>query len=106
MRLPGSIGELLAQAQRIQQTVAETQAELEKRRIEGSAGGSMVNVVADGTMRLLSVRIDPALAQAGDAEMLQDLVCAAVNDALGKAKEQLKAEFSRFAGGLSIPGLG
>jgi nucleoid-associated protein EbfC len=105
MRLPGNLGEMLAQAQKIQQTVVEVQAELAHRRIEGNAGGGMVVATIDGAMHVISINIDPSLLASGDVGMLQDLVCAALNDALGKAKEAIKTEFGKFTGGIPIPGL-
>ena len=75
------------------------------RTVEGSAGGGMVTAVANGKGELLSVRIDPEVGRSEDLEMLQDLVTAAANDALRKARELLTQEISRLAGGLGLPGL-
>ena len=105
MKLPGGIGELLANAQKIQQNMAEMKVELEKKRILGDAGGAMVEIIIDGAMHVHSVRIDPALLSSGDRDMIQDLFRAAANDALHKAKENLKSELSRLSGGFPIPGL-
>jgi DNA-binding YbaB/EbfC family protein len=73
--------------------------------VEGSAGGGMVTVVVNGKGDLLSVKIDPEVARGEDLEMLQDLVVAAVNDALRRARELLAQEVSRLTGGLNLPGL-
>lgn len=81
------------------------QAEVAAKTVEGSAGGGMVTVVANGKCEILSVRIDPEVARGEDLEMLQDLVMAAANDALRKARELLAQEVSRVAGGLGLPGL-
>ena len=104
MKFPGSLGDMLAQAQKVQQTLSEIQANLEKQRVEGSAGGGMVTVTVDGAMHVLSVVIDPSLLVSPDREMLQDLISAAANDALHKAKEMMKTEFSKLTGGIPLPG--
>lgn len=95
----------MKQAQRLKAEMDRIQAEAETKTVEGSAGGGMVTVVANGKGELLSVTIDPEAARGDDVEMLQDLVTAAVNDALRKARELLAQEVSRLTGGLGLPGL-
>ena len=99
------LGELMKQAQRMKTEMDRIQAEAATKTVEGSAGGGMVTVLANGKGEILSVRIDPEVARGEDQEMLQDLVTAAANDALRKARELLAQEVSRVAGGLGLPGL-
>lgn len=99
------LGDILKQAQRVKAEMDRIQAEAAAKTVEGSAGGGMVVAVANGKGELLSMRIDPVIARGEDLEMLQDLVTAAVNDALRKARELLAHEVSRLTGGLGLPGL-
>jgi DNA-binding YbaB/EbfC family protein len=99
------LGDLMKQAQRLKAEMERLQAEAALKTIEGSAGGGMVTVVANGKGELLSVKIDPEVARGEDLEMLQDLVTAAANDALRRARELLAQEVSRLTGGLNLPGL-
>ena len=100
--MPG-LGDIMKQAQKMKAEMDRLQAEVAARTVEGSAGGGMVNVLANGKGELLSVKIDPEVLRNEDLEMLQDLVTAAVNDALRKARELLAQEVSRLAGGLGLP---
>ena len=99
------LGDLMKQAQRLKAEMERLQAEAATKTVEGSAGGGMVTVVANGKGDLLSVKIDPEVARGEDLEMLQDLVVAAANDALRRARELLAQEVSRLTGGLTLPGL-
>ena len=99
------LGDLMKQAQRLKAEMDRLQAEAATKTVEGSAGGGMVTVVSNGKGELLSVKIDPEVARGEDLEMLQDLVVAAANDALRRARELLAQEVSRLTGGLSLPGL-
>ena len=99
------LGDIMKQAQRLKAEMDRLQAEAATKTVEGSAGGGMVTVVANGKGDLLSAKIDPEVARGEDLEMLQDLVVAAANDALRKARELLAQEVSRLTGGLSLPGL-
>lgn len=99
------LGDLMKQAQRLKAEMERLQAEAATKTVEGSAGGGMVTVVANGKGDLLSVKIDPEVARGEDLEMLQDLVVAAANDALRRARELLAQEVSRLTGGLNLPGL-
>jgi DNA-binding YbaB/EbfC family protein len=74
--------------------------------VESSAGGGMVKVVADGRQRVRSISIEKEVVDPDDVDMLQDLVMAAVNDALNKAQEMVSAEMAKLTGGMNIPGLG
>jgi nucleoid-associated protein EbfC len=100
--MPG-LGDIMKQAQRVKAEMERLQADAAAKTVEGSAGGGMVVVVANGKGEILSVRIDREAVRGDDLEMLQDLVTAAANDALRKAREVLAQEFSRLAGGLGLP---
>jgi DNA-binding YbaB/EbfC family protein len=99
------LGDLMKQAQRLKAEMERIQAEAAAKTVEGSAGGGMVTVVASGKGELLSVKIDPQVVREEDLEMLQDLITAATNEALRKARELLTQEMSRLTGGLGLPGL-
>jgi DNA-binding YbaB/EbfC family protein len=75
------------------------------KTVEGSSGGGMVNIVMNGKQEILSVRIDPEVVNREDIEMLQDLIVAAVNEAIRKSQEMMQEEMKKITGGLSIPGL-
>jgi DNA-binding YbaB/EbfC family protein len=92
---------MLRQMQQMQDRVAKVQTELESETVEASAGGGAVRVVMTGTQKVVSVAIDPAAA--GDSEMLQDLVVAAVNEALELSKRQAAAKMQAIASGLGLP---
>jgi len=100
-----NINQLMKQAKKMQAKMTELQAELEQKTVESSAGGGMVKVIANGKQEILSITIDPEVVNAEDIEMLQDLILAAVNDALRKAQEMVAEEMSKLTGGLKIPGL-
>ena len=100
------MGELMRQAGRIQRKVEKRREELSAETFEASVGGDKVVAVANGVPELAEVRIDPELLQQEDLEMVQDLVVAAANAALTKAREHVDAEIEKITGGLSIPGLG
>ena len=102
----GNIASLMKQAQEMQGRMSELQDNLGRLRVQGSAGGGMVTVEVSGQQRLLSCRIEQSLLESGDREMVEDLVVAAVNQAMEKAKESATQEMSKLAGGMDIPGLG
>jgi hypothetical protein len=99
------LGDLMKQAQRLKAEMERIQAEAATKTVEGSAGGGMVTTIANGKGELLSVRIDPAAVREEDLDMLQDLITAAANDALRKARELLAQDVSRLTGGFGLPGL-
>jgi nucleoid-associated protein EbfC len=92
---------MLRQVQQMQDRMQKVQQELETEIVEATAGGGAVTVVATGAQKLVSVRIDPEAA--GDAEMLQDLIVAAVNEAMEKSKEMAAAKMQSVASGLGLP---
>jgi hypothetical protein len=95
----------MQQAQQMQAKMAEIQEQLTHKTITGSAGGGMVNVTVNGRGEVLKVMIEDALISSEEKEMLEDLVAAATNDGLRKAKELGKEEMKQLTGGLNIPGL-
>ena len=99
----GGMGNMLRQAQKMQQDMLKAQEELESKRYEASAGGGVVSAVVSGKKELDSVTIDPAAVDPEDVEMLQDLIVAAVNEAMRKAAEDAASQMSRLTGGLNLP---
>lgn len=99
------LGDLMKQAQKMQARMAEMQEELAKKNVEATAGGGMVTVTANGKQEILSIKIDPEVVKSQDAEMVEDLVLAGVNEALRKVREMAKEEMSKLTGGINIPGL-
>ncbi|MEA4857880.1 MAG: YbaB/EbfC family nucleoid-associated protein [Solidesulfovibrio sp.] len=99
------MNELVRQAQIMQKKMAKLQEELEVRTVEGTAGGGMVTAVVSGSNELKSLAIDKAAVDPNDVEMLQDLVVAAVNDGIKKAKAMMEAEMGQVTGGIKMPGL-
>ena len=106
MSFRGGMGELMRQAGRIQRKVERRREELNEEKFEASAGNDQVIAIANGIPELVEVRISPELLQQEDLEMVQDLVVAAANAALSKAKEHVDAEIEKITGGLTIPGIG
>lgn len=101
----GNMGKMMKQVQKMQQQMQRVQQELEERTVEASAGGGVVRVVATGKLQITSVEIEPEAVDPEDVEMLQDLVLAAVNEALQKAQDMMQEEMGKITGGLNIPGL-
>lgn len=101
----GSLGNMMKQFQKMQAKMEEIQAQLEQMEVEGTSGGGMVKVVANGKQDILGIKIDPEVINPDDIEMLQDLIVAAVNQARQKAQELQAEQLSGLTGGLSIPGL-
>ncbi|MCL0099378.1 YbaB/EbfC family nucleoid-associated protein [Dehalococcoidia bacterium] len=97
---------MLRQAQKLQQQMMRAQEELENASHQASAGGGVVTAVVSGKMRLDSLVIDPEVVSPDDVEMLQDLVLAAVNEALEKSQKTANDRMGALTGGLNIPGLG
>ena len=99
-------GNLMKEAQKLQAQMEAMQAEAGKRKVEATAGGGMVTVEANGKQELTSIKIDREVINPDDAQMLEDLVLAACNEALRKSKEMMQAELGKLSAGLKIPGLG
>lgn len=103
--LPG-MGDLMQQAKAMQERLTNIQSEVGARVVEASAGGGMVTARMNGKLELLSIAVDPEVLRGGDGEMLQDLVVAAVNQAIRQAQRMMADEMTKITGGLKIPGLG
>jgi len=101
----GDVAGLLKQAQQMRGRFGEIQESLGRMRVEGNAGGGMVRVTANGQQKILGCQIDPSLWETGDREMLEDLVVAATNQALEKARGAATEEFGKLAGGLDLSNL-
>lgn len=99
------MGNVMKQAQKLQSRMASLQEEMAEKIVEATAGGGMIKVTANGRQQILSIQIEKEVVDPDDVEMLQDLILAAVNDALAKSNEMVSAEMSKLTGGLKIPGL-
>lgn len=99
------LGNIMKQAQMMQQKMARMQQELESREVEASAGGGMVTAVVNGKQRLVSLKIEKSVVDPEDVDMLQDLVAAAVNEAVKKSQDMMQEEMGKITGGFNIPGL-
>ena len=99
------MGNMMKQAQQLQSKMMKLQEELADRTVESSSGGGMVKVTANGRQQVLSIQIEKEVVDPDDVEMLQDLILAAINDALAKAQEMVSSEMGKLTGGLNIPGL-
>ncbi|MDQ3407710.1 MAG: YbaB/EbfC family nucleoid-associated protein [Chloroflexota bacterium] len=96
---------LAKMAQQMQAEMGRVEEELRSLEVEGTAGGGAVTAVVTGRQELLSITIDPGVVDPADVEMLQDLVTAAVNDALRRARETAEEKMARVTGGLRLPGM-
>jgi len=99
------MGNMMKQAQQLQSKMMKLQEELADKTVESSSGGGMVKVTANGRNQIISIQIEKEVVDPDDVEMLQDLVLAAINDALAKAQEMVSSEMGKLTGGLNIPGL-
>ncbi|HUJ16371.1 MAG TPA: YbaB/EbfC family nucleoid-associated protein [Nitrospirota bacterium] len=97
------ISNLMKQAQQMQERVKKLQEEAAGKTVEASSGGGMVTVIANGRQEIVSIKIDPSVVDPKDIEMLQDLVSAAVNEALRKSQDLMKEEMARLTAGMGLP---
>ena len=100
------LGDLMRQAQKMQEEMMKAQEEAKKKTVEATAGGGMITVVASGAGEIISIKIEKDVVNPEDVEMLQDLILAASNEALRRAQELVSDEMSKLTGGLQIPGMG
>src|ERR1041385_4560976 len=100
-----SIGKLMKQAQRMQQQMEQIQSDLAKRTVEATSGGGAVKVVAKCDGSVASIKIDPQAINPADAQLLEDMILTATNQALSQAKEISTAEMGKVTAGFSLPGL-
>jgi DNA-binding YbaB/EbfC family protein len=99
----GNMNQMMKKVQKLQAEMAKTQEELKKRTLESTAGGGAVKVVITGEKQLQSIKIDPGAVDPEDVEMLEDLVLAAVNEALKKVDDMTNQEMGKLTGGLNLP---
>ena len=102
---PQNMNALIKQAQKMQEDMARTQAELEEREYEVAAGGGVINVKINGKKEILSVKIDPEVVDPDDVETLEDLIVAAMNEAIKKVESDSASEMQKITGGMSLPGM-
>jgi len=100
-----NMSSMMKQAQKLQKKMLEAQQDLATKTVEASSGGGMVKVVSNGAQKIESIALEKEVVDPEDVEMLQDLVLAAVNDALKKSQEMVSAEMGKLTGGMNIPGL-
>lgn len=102
---PGNMNQMLKQAQKMQEDMAALQEDLEQREYTASSGGGLIEVTIDGKHFLKSIKIKPEAIDPDDAEMLEDLITVAVNEAVGNAAKAAEEEMSAVTGGMNLPGL-
>ena len=101
----GNMGNMMKQAQKLQADMERLQEELGSQTVEGTAGGGMVKAVVTGKQEVVSIAIEKEVVDPEDVEMLQDLVTAAVNEALRKSRDMMTEQMTKLTGGINIPGL-
>ena len=100
----GNMGNMMKQMQKMQKQMEDMQAELDVKEVEASSGGGAVKVTVNGKKEVLNIVIEESVVDPEDIEMLQDLVMAAVNEALRKAEDMMTNEMKKVTGGMNIPG--
>jgi len=108
MKMPGGFGDMgkmMKQVQKMQAEMARIQEEMAERTVEVTAGGGAIKVVASGQQEIKAIKIEPEAVDPSEVEMLEDLIVAAVNEALRKAQEMATQEMARVTGGMKIPGM-
>ncbi len=103
MKIDGGLGNLMKQAEKLKEDIDRVQNEAGEKIVEASSGGGMVTVTAKAKGEIQSIRIDPEIAGGDDTEMLQDLISAAINEALSRGRKMMKEEISKIAGGMGLP---
>ncbi|MDO5717365.1 MAG: YbaB/EbfC family nucleoid-associated protein [Tissierellia bacterium] len=100
----GNMGNMMKQMQKMQRQLEETQKKLEEKEISASSGGGMVEATVNGKKELLSIKINPEVMDPEDVEMVEDMVVAAVNEAMKEIDQISEKEMGKLTGGLNIPG--
>jgi DNA-binding YbaB/EbfC family protein len=100
-----NMNQMMKQVKKMQEQMLKAQEELVNKSVEGSAGGGVVTVVANGQKKIVSITIKPEAVDPDDVEMLQDLILTAVNDAMNQAEELANKDMGKFTGGMKLPGL-
>ncbi|MGO3752234.1 MAG: YbaB/EbfC family nucleoid-associated protein [Peptoniphilaceae bacterium] len=101
----GNMGNMMKQVQKMQKQMETMQESLKEQEVEAQAGGGAVKAVVNGNKELLRIKLDKDAVDPDDVEMLEDLIVAAVNEAIKKADEKVNSEMGKITGGLNIPGL-
>lgn len=101
----GNMNNMMKQMQKMQKQMEQMQAELEEKEVEASAGGGAVTALVNGKKELINITIDESVVDPEDVDMLQDLIIAAVNEAMRSAEDMVNSEMKKITGGLNIPGL-
>ncbi len=104
-QMPGNMGNMMKQVQKMQAQMQKAQEDIENQEFTASAGGGALKVKVNGKKELLSIDIDEDVVDPDDVEMLQDLIIAAVNEAMRTADETMNKEMGKLTGGMNIPGL-
>ncbi|MDD2502773.1 MAG: YbaB/EbfC family nucleoid-associated protein [Clostridia bacterium] len=99
----GNMNNLMKQAKKMQEQMVKIQEELEEKTVEASVGGGVVSVIANGKKEIIEISIKPEAVDPDDVEMLQDLILAAVNEAMRKAEEMAQGEMGKLTGGMGMP---
>ncbi|NLB42674.1 MAG: YbaB/EbfC family nucleoid-associated protein [Clostridiales bacterium] len=99
----GNMNNLMKQAKKMQEQMAKIQEELEEKTVEASVGGGVVSVIVNGKKEIIEISIKPEAVDPDDVEMLQDLILAAVNEAMRKADEMAQGEMGKLTGGMGMP---
>jgi DNA-binding YbaB/EbfC family protein len=102
----GMFGDMMRQAKKMQQEMAKIQEESKKKTVEASAGGGMVTVTVNGAMEVVSIKIEREVVNPDDIEMLQDLIVAALNEAIRRTQQMVNEDMGKVTGGLNLPGMG
>ena len=99
-------GDMMRQVQKMQEDMQNAQAEVESAEFEAAAGGGAVNVKVNGKKEVIAVKLEPEVVDPDDIEMLEDLIVAAINEAMGKADAEMEKKMGAVTGGMSLPGMG
>ncbi|MDX9873248.1 MAG: YbaB/EbfC family nucleoid-associated protein [Clostridia bacterium] len=103
MAFGGNMQKMMKQVQKMQADMAKLQEELAYKQVEATAGGNMVKAVVNGKQEVVSIEINPEIVQPDDVEMLQDMVLAAINEALRKSQEMVSQDMGKITGGMKMP---
>lgn len=104
-RMPGNMGNMMKQVQKMQKDMAKMQSELETREYDASAGGGAITATVNGKKELINIELDKDIVDPDDVEMLQDLIIASVNSAMEKASQDSEKTLGKLTGGMNIPGM-
>lgn len=104
-QMGGNMGNILKQAQKLQKQMEDVKSELSQKTVEVTTGGGAVKAIVNGDKQVIEIKIKPEVVDPEDVEMLEDLVLAAINEAIKKADEMMTSEMGKLTGGLNIPGM-